>query len=245
MADVARRVVSLVPSVTEALLAWGVEPVACTRYCEQPELPQVGGTKDPDLAAIVALAPDLVVVCDEENRIEDAEALAAAGLRVHSCSPRSVPDVAPALAALAAEVGVAPAPDARGGPLPELAPLGSRAFVPIWRRPWMSLADDTYGASLLAAIGVANVVAELTGSDERYPPVDLDAVAALAPDVVLAPSEPYAFRPRHLAELAAVAPVVPVDGQDLFWWGVRTPAAAMRLHAAVGGALDGVLRGGR
>ncbi|MBX3287664.1 MAG: hypothetical protein KF703_20120, partial [Actinobacteria bacterium] len=59
------------------------------------------------------------------------------------------------------------------------------------------------------------------------------------PDVVLAPSEPYAFRPRHLGELAEVGPVVPVDGQDLFWWGVRTPAAAARLHRAIGDALAG------
>ena len=57
------RVVSMVPSVTESLLHWGVVPVACTRFCEQPTLAHVGGTKDPDVAAIVALAPDLVVVC--------------------------------------------------------------------------------------------------------------------------------------------------------------------------------------
>ena len=240
MAGHARRVVSLVPSVTEALRSWGVEPVACTRFCEQPDLPHVGGTKDPDVAAVVALAPDLVVVCDEENRAEDAAALAGAGLRVHSCSPRTAVDVARAMAALAEAVGVVPPPDRTGGPLPVLEPLGCRAFVPIWRRPWMSLADDTYGASLLAAIGVANVVAELAapeGAGDRYPEVDLAAVAALAPDVVLAPSEPYAFRPKHLAELADVAPVLEVDGQDLFWWGVRTPAAARRLHAAVAAAL--------
>ena len=223
------RVVSLVPSVTEALLAWGVEPVACTRFCEQPSLRHVGGTKDPDLAAIEALAPDLVVMCDEENRVEDAEALGAAGIRVHACSPRSAADVAPALAALAAALHVAPPEGTAGGPLPTLAPLGCRVFVPIWRRPWMSLADDTYGASLLAEIGVANVVAELGPSAERYPEIHLAAVAALAPDLVLAPSEPYAFRPKHLVELAAVAPVLAVDGQDLFWWGVRTPSAIARL----------------
>ena len=74
------RVVSLVPSVTETLLAWGIEPVACTRFCEQPDLPHVGGTKDPDLASIIGLAPDLVVLDREENRKEDAEALASAGM---------------------------------------------------------------------------------------------------------------------------------------------------------------------
>src|SRR3954471_23264780 len=100
------RVVSMVPSLTETLLAWDVVPVACTRFCERPELPHVGGTKDPDIAAIVALQPDLVVVDKEENRREDAAALAAAGIRVHVTAVRSVADVAPALAALTAAVAV-------------------------------------------------------------------------------------------------------------------------------------------
>ena len=55
-------VVSLVPSVTETLLAWGIKPVACTRFCEQPTLAHVGGTKDPDIGQIVALQPDLVLL---------------------------------------------------------------------------------------------------------------------------------------------------------------------------------------
>jgi ABC-type Fe3+-hydroxamate transport system substrate-binding protein len=221
------RVVSLVPSVTETLLAWGIRPVACTRFCEQPELRPVGGTKDPDLDAVVALAPDLVVVCDEENRRVDADALEAAGLRVHSCSPRHAGDVEGCLDRLATALGVVPPAAARGGPVPSLAPLGLRAFVPIWRRPWMSMAADTYGSSLLTALGVANVCGD---HPDRYPEVTLAEVAGLAPDVVLAPSEPYAFRPAHLAELAELAPVASVDGQDLFWWGARTPAAAHRLH---------------
>ena len=230
------RVVSLIPSTTETLLAWGVVPVACTRFCEQPGLATVGGTKDPDIAAIVALAPDLVVVNDEENRRADAESLVAAGLAVHACSPRTAAEVAPALAALAEAVAIVPSAADLGGPVPSLRPLGLRAFVPIWRRPWMSLAGDTYGSSLLAAIGVTNVLAD---APDRYPEVDLAEVAELGPDIVLAPSEPYAFRPAHLAELRAVGPVVQVDGQDLFWWGVRTPAAAHRLHRRVAEAIDG------
>src|SRR5688572_15752100 len=77
------RIVSLLPSTTETLLAWGVDVVACTRFCEQPQLRHVGGTKDPDVAGIVALAPDLVVLDREENRREDADELIAAGVRIH------------------------------------------------------------------------------------------------------------------------------------------------------------------
>ncbi|HEY6415118.1 MAG TPA: helical backbone metal receptor [Acidimicrobiales bacterium] len=220
------RVISLVPSVTETLLAWGVTPVACTRFCEQPDLPHVGGTKDPDVGAIVELRPDLVVLCVEENRREDADALTEAGIATAALSIDCVADVAPALRMLAGLVGVDPrdVQDVDGRP-----PVGERlrAFIPVWKRPWMSLAGGTYGSSLLAAIGVDNVFAD---ADDRYPTVTLEAARARRPDMVLAPSEPYPFRERHVPLLAEVAPVVLVDGQDLFWWGVRTPAAAERLR---------------
>jgi len=229
------RVVTLLPSATETLRAWGLDPIACTRFCEQPDLPTVGGTKDPDVAAIVALAPDLVVVDEEENRREDADALAAAGVRVFVTAVRAVADVAPTLRALADAVGLDPPLTLLGALKPTYGPERAqngdgtvRAFVPIWRRPWMTINGDTYGSSLLDAIGVANVYAD---APVRYPEADLGDVRARAPGVVLAPSEPYPFTARHEPELATIAPVRFVDGRDLFWWGVRTPAAIERLQA--------------
>ena len=217
----ALRVVSLVPSATETLLAWDVEPVACTRFCEQPGIAQVGGTKDPDIEAIVALAPDLVVVDEEENRAEDAAALQAAGLALFTFSVRSLHDAAEQCSELATVVG-----NGWWWDVPPPVEPRATAFVPIWRRPWMALGAGTYGADLLARLGFANAYTQ------RYPVVDLGSVVA---DVVLAPSEPYPFRERHVEELSVVAPVVLVDGQDLFWWGARTPAALERLR----GQLDG------
>jgi len=221
------RVVSLVPSVTEALLAWNITPIAVTRFCEQPDLLHVGGTKDPDVAAIVALEPDLVVLCDEENRIEDAEALTRSGVNTHVVTVRSMRDVEPALRALAGAVGAAPDIDRPDTDVPRPE---STAFVPIWRRPYMSLNADTYGASMLATLGVATLFAE---RDDRYPEIDLDDAAAAHPDLVIAPSEPYPFRERHRDELQRVAPVVFVDGQDLFWWGVRSAEAQRRLRETI------------
>jgi ABC-type Fe3+-hydroxamate transport system substrate-binding protein len=205
-----------------------VTPVGVTRFCEHPELPAVGGTKDPDLEAVLRLRPDLVVVNDEENRRQDADALTAAGVDVHVVRINRLADVGPELAALAGRVQVrtSPAPD-----LPEQVPPGRSAFVPIWRRPWMSLAGTTYGSSVLAWLGVVNVFADAA---TRYPEVTLEEASRRRPDLVLAPSEPYPFGPRHVPELSAVAPVRLVDGQDLFWWGVRTPAALARLAAALG-----------
>ncbi|MGH9022421.1 MAG: helical backbone metal receptor [Acidimicrobiia bacterium] len=243
------RVVSLVPSASETLVALGARPVACTRFCEQAGIPTVGGTKDPDLAAIVGLAPDLVVMNDEENRLVDAQGLRKAGLAVHEMSPRTLAEVGPAVASLARVVG-APVPHAFDGAAwaafmerdQRLRAPGSvddsspRAFIPVWRRPWMTLSGATYGSDLLAFLGVSNVFAEAA---ERYPRVTLEDAAARHPDLVLLPSEPYPFRLRHVAELESAIPgALPllVDGQDLFWWGIRTPEAVGRVAEALSAA---------
>lgn len=222
-----RRVVSLVPSITETLLAWGVTPIAVTRFCDAPGLPKVGGTKTPDLEAIAGLAPDLVLMDREENRLEDFEALVSAGIQVHATHVTSVEDVGPAMSEISGLVGggvTFPEPDA-GAPARGFFP---RAWIPIWRRPWMTLNGRTYASSLLALAGINNI---FSAAADTYPQLELEEAKARTPDVVLAPSEPYPFSERHRPELELVAPVVFVDGRDLFWWGTRTSAALGRLGA--------------
>jgi ABC-type Fe3+-hydroxamate transport system substrate-binding protein len=222
------RVVSLVPSATETLVALGVTPIACTRFCDRPGVPVVGGTKNPDVAAIIALAPDLVVVNDEENRLEDADALSGAGLRLHSMSPRAVADVEPAVRALAGALGKPPSEPLA---LPSVRPLDATVFVATWRRPYMTLNRDTYASSVLEHLGLANVCAE---APSRYPEVELADIPT--PDLVLLPDEPYPFGARHVPAVQRALPrsrVLLVDGRDLFWWGIRTPAALERLAVAL------------
>jgi len=218
--------VSLVPSVTETLLAWGVEPVACTRFCEQPDLPHVGGTKDPNIAAIVELQPDIVVLDEEENRREDHDALVAAGLAVHVLAVRDLAGLDQQMA------GLADAVDRTWTPLGSITEPAAtrRAYVPIWKRPWMALGEPTYGSAVLRVLGVANVAA----GDGPYPELDLTSAGERGADLVIAPSEPYPFAERHRAELEAVAPTVFVDGRDLLWWGVRTADAFDRLARVLG-----------
>ena len=220
------RVVSLVPSVTETLLAWGVTPVACTRFCEQPDLEAVGGTKDPDVDAIVELAPDLVVLDEEENRREDHDALLARGVPVQVTGVRDLAHLDEQMTALAEQVGGRWEPL---GPIEEPAP-SRRAWVPIWKRPWMALGEPTYGSAVLRALGVANVAA----ADGAYPELAPDDARARGTDLVIAPSEPYPFAERHRAELEVAAPVVFVDGRDLLWWGTRTRGALERLRDELG-----------
>jgi ABC-type Fe3+-hydroxamate transport system substrate-binding protein len=211
--------------MTETLAAWGIEPVACTRFCERPELTHVGGTKDPDVAAIVVLAPDLVLVDAEENRREDHDAMLDAGLAVHALRIRSIEDLDVQLPAVAELVG------AHWTPLDVASEAARRrAVIPIWKRPWMFLGTPTYGSSLLAAVGVHNTLA----GAGAYPEMDLDEAGATLPDLVIAPDEPYPFGERHRDLLARVAPPVFVDGRDLLWWGARTRGALARLRDVIG-----------
>lgn len=215
------RIVSLVPSVTETLSTWDRTPIACTRFCERDDLEHVGGTKNPDVERIAALSPDLVVVEEEENRREDYDALVDRGLDVLALHVRSVSDVNPAMGLLATRV------HATWRDIDE-EPASSQwtsAFVPIWRRPWMALGTPTYGADLLARLGVSTIYRDRG----PYPSVELKDVGARHPDFVLAPSEPYPFKERHRAELESIAPTYFMDGKDLFWWGERTRAARGRL----------------
>ncbi|MHB1711227.1 MAG: helical backbone metal receptor [Acidimicrobiales bacterium] len=220
------KIISLVPSATETLVSWGCSPLACTRYCEQPDLPHVGGTKDPDIERIVELRPDLVVMEAEENRREDHDSLVHLGVPVHVMRIRSLEDVNPTMERLARRVGAAWEPA-----LPR-EPRADRfsAFVPIWRRPWMALGMPTYGGSVLASLGVSSVY---NHDDGPYPAVELSDAISRSPDVVLAPSEPYPFSSRQLPELQSVAPTTFIDGKDLFWWGSRTPGAIERLSAVL------------
>ncbi|HLZ70134.1 MAG TPA: helical backbone metal receptor, partial [Dehalococcoidia bacterium] len=146
-----RRIVSLVPSLTEALFAFGAgERVAgVTRFCEEPAaavalLPKVGGTKTPDLAAIAALHPDLVIASSEENRREDVAALRQAGLAVFVTHYATVAAALDGLALLAGMVGADPGSidwltEAREVAAACTARRGEpvRYFCPIWRRPYM------------------------------------------------------------------------------------------------------------
>jgi ABC-type Fe3+-hydroxamate transport system substrate-binding protein len=219
------RIVSLVPSITETLTAWGRVPIACTRFCERPDLEHVGGTKNPDIDRIEALHPDLIAMDAEENRREDYDALLERGLNVCVVHIRSLMDVNSSMEDLASSVDVTWVTIELGEP----SPTRFRAFVPIWKHPWMALGSPTYGSSLLAQLGVVNV----HDGDGPYPTVALDELEPRHPDVVLAPSEPYPFSVRQLPDLESVAPTYFVDGKDLFWWGHRTRHALVRLEVAV------------
>lgn len=243
------RVVSLVPSTTEMVAALGKADwlVGVTKYCTvgaPPDVARVGGTKNPALAEIVALRPDLVLVNTEENRPPDIEVLRDAGLNVLESLPKTVTqardvlieighavDAEAAAAQMAADIDAALAAAEQSAP-----PQRVVALTLIWRKPWMALGPDTYADDLLWRCGFANA---LSGSDERYP--KLEEGLLWGADVVLLPSEPYAFGDKDLEGVAELAPDTPtrfVDGELLTWHGPRT-AAGLRAFSALARDLAG------
>lgn len=230
------RVVSLVPSLTEALetSAPGIL-VGATDWCTHPaglDVERIGGTKNPDVERVAALAPDLVVANDEENRAPDLDALREAGLDVLVTDIRTVDDALTQIAQLLDRVD---APERRWldaaraawAAHPADGPVHATAVVPIWRRPWMHVGRDTYAGDVLRRLGVVNALA---GHAERYPRVELDDLPAH--DLVVLPDEPYRFTADDGPE-AFSAPCALVDGRALTWYGPAMVTAPEVLTSAL------------
>lgn len=232
-----RRIVSLVPSLTE-LVCWlgGAGALAGrTRFCDSPaeiagNVPAIGGTKDPGIARILALAPDLVLANREENRREDVEALSAAGVPVLVTDPCSVDEALRMIAELGDRLGLA----GRAGQLiaetnAALAGLppspGTAVFVPVWKHPLMGLGAATYGHDLIVRSGGRNVFEDR----QRYPPVSMAEVRERSPAIILLPDEPYRFGEIDAAEYSDIASTRLVDGRMLWWYGPRLPSAIRAL----------------
>jgi ABC-type Fe3+-hydroxamate transport system substrate-binding protein len=230
------RVVSLVPSLTEAVAATvpGVL-VGATDYCTHPaglDVARVGGSKYPDLDRVRALRPDLVLLNKEENRSEDADALRAAGIGVHVTFPRTVDEALTELAGLLAVLGAAGEPgwlaEARRAWAAVTPGPARRAVVPVWRRPWIVVGGDTFATDVLRRLGVANLFA---GHADRYPRPALDELRDRRPQLVVLPDEPYRFTPDDGPEAFPGTPCALVSGRHLTWYGPSLAEAPALLRA--------------
>jgi ABC-type Fe3+-hydroxamate transport system substrate-binding protein len=237
-----RRIVSLVPSITETLCGLGLADalVGITIYCVEPRAvvgtkTRIGGEKNPDLEKIRGLAPDLVIANIEENLRDHVETLRSWSIPVWVTYPRTVAEGIRLIADLGSVTGT----EARASTMvSEIEPLYERVlntaarrrpvavFYPIWRGPYMTINRDTYIHDMLRVCGGRNVFADRS---ERYPTVTLDEVAAQRPAVILLPDEPFRFRRAHLADFAGYADVPAVrdgrihlvDGKPFSWHGPR------------------------
>lgn len=247
------RIASLVPSLTELVVALGLRAqlVARTGFCVHPadalrEVPKVGGTKDVNLAKLRRLAPSHVLVNVDENRLDTVQALREFVPQVivtHPCGPEDnrtllaqmvqafgkLPGVPERAAALRAELEAeldATRPDGRPA---------SNVLYLIWRAPWMTVARDTYISRMLARVNWLTLPA-LDGGETgaaRYPALQGDEPWLADVERVLLSSEPYRFGAEHLADAQALCPrarVQLVDGELMSWYGPRAAAGLRYLR---------------
>jgi ABC-type Fe3+-hydroxamate transport system substrate-binding protein len=221
-----KRVVSLVPSITETLfeLGAGDAVVGITDFCIFPPnltLPRLGGTKNPHVDEIRALAPDLVHMNLEENLRRHGDAIETFA-PVFVTEPKSVDDVALLLEQLGAIHHRRERASALIGELrTEQASLPRRSFsfaCPIWKNPWMWCGGDTYVSRLVESAGGRNVL----GDRMRYPQLALEEVLALRSDIVFLPDEPYLFTPSDAETIHGSRVIGPFPGHLFTWHGSRT-----------------------
>jgi ABC-type Fe3+-hydroxamate transport system substrate-binding protein len=256
------RIVSLVPSLTELLFALdlGEQVVGRTGFCIHPRervrrVPKVGGNKSVDVERIRALEPTHVVVNIDENEKPTVDAIARFVPHVVVTHPLTVDDnlalyrqfgeafgrhheAARLQASLASALD-----DAR-------RQVAARGWSPrpvaylIWKDPWMTVAADTYIASMLALVGLQAIAPD---SDRRYPEVDWATFPPQQCEAILFSSEPYRFRDRHLREFATAHGLAPgrcrlIDGEMASWYGPRAIEAVpymVRFRESLGVVLDG------
>lgn len=235
----AARVVSLVPSLTEAVAATRPEAlVGATDWCTHPaglDVTRVRGTKNPDRRAIAGLRPDLVIANQEENRALDVDRLRADGIAVWVTRIETVNDAFASMRRLlndalgwgtpgwleeAEHVWSAPPPDPRG-----------TAAVAVWRDPWMVVGARTFTGDLLARLGWRNAFDD---ADERYPHVAVDHLDRADIDIVVLPDEPYVFTADDGPECFTRTRTALVSGRLLTWYGPSLIEAREALKVALG-----------
>jgi ABC-type Fe3+-hydroxamate transport system substrate-binding protein len=235
------RIVSLVPSWTETLFAFGLgtKVVGITRFCVAPaataEVTKIGGTKNPDIGSIAELRPDVVIANAEENRREDIERLRSLGIAVFTTYPRKLGSAVESIMKLGTLLGCEPeANTLTRGIVREVSAIETelgawsklrfRTFCPIWKNPWMTFNADTYAHDVLRMLGFNNIFAS---AGERYPRTTIEEALERRPDFVLLPDEPYEFRAKDVEELKPQLPpalsrrLVLINGRDLHWYGVH------------------------
>lgn len=238
-----QRIVSLVPSVTELLAQWGLvqRMAGRTRYCVEPRwirnaVPAFGGTKDPDIAGILAQRPDLVILEKDENTLAAAQAFEKAKVPVLVLEIRSVAEAREALATLGRRLNAEDAARQHIAAIDAVMekPRSSkrrsqrpRTLILVWKDPWIAAGEDTYVADLARSAGFRPI------GGQGYPRLEDADLEALAPDVILLPTDPFRFNARHqkaLAQRFPEATVKVLEGKALTWMLSRTAEGLARLR---------------
>lgn len=198
LAAPARRIVSLAPHITENLFAAGAGAriVGAVDYSDFPEaakrIPRVGGYSRPDMEAIVALKPDLVLAWQSGNPDAVVGKLKSLGLTVYQSQPdrlEDIPDGIEKMGRLAGtEAAAAREADRFRRRLADLrGQYAGRAAVPVfyqvWHRPLLTVGGGQIISDVIRLCGGVNVFAALPG---KAPGVSVESVLAADPEAIVA-----------------------------------------------------------
>lgn len=235
LGHVPERIVSLVPSQTELLydLGLGDRVVGITKFCIHPEewfrsKTRVGGTKNVDIAKVMALQPDLIIGNKEENQKEDILALEKLA-PVWMSDIYTIDDSLAMIKDLGAILKVEDKAEALQHTIrsefESLQPLKKAASVLylIWKDPYMAVGPNTFVHHILTHhLGFTNAT-----NQERYPVLELSDFQP-SPEYIFLSSEPYPFKDKHIDELQVLYPsakIMLVDGEYFSWYGSRLVGA--------------------
>ena len=222
-----RKVVSLVPSITESIidLGWMDKLAGRTAYCIHPgefvkEVPVVGGTKNISKKEAQVLQPDLIFAAREENDKNQVMDLAGQ-YPVYVFDVKSIDQGLEMISRIAELMGdknrgLAYAGDIKQKLLPQASSRGSLLYL-VWRKPWMGAGRNTFIDSVIRQAGFQNIIQK-----KGYP--KLESLRDFNPDYVLAPNEPYDFSEKELEELKHLfkdSKVLKIDGEIFSWYGTH------------------------
>lgn len=224
------KIVSLVPSITEALFDLGLtenEVVGRTKFCIHPQdkvknVPAIGGTKNINIDKIKALQPDLILANKEENIKEQVEALMD-DFKVTVTNVETIEDNYYLLKNLGKLLGKEDRAQLFNLKIYDIL-LQAKLEIPvkaaylIWKNPYMTIGGDTFINRILTEIGFENIFKERT----RYPEIKTEDL--MDADLIMLSSEPFPFKEKHMEELQAVYPdkkIMIVDGEAFSWYGTH------------------------
>ena len=225
-----KRIVCLVPSITELLHYLGLQTqtVGITKFCIHPPLwhktiPHIGGTKNVNIAKIIALQPDCIICSKEENVLSQIATLAAT-------TPIYITNVTNFASSLKMIIAI--------GKLTNKATQAHKlvkeirqqfavkikkpltAIYLIWQNPYLTVGGDTFIHSMMQKAGFVNILKNL----KRYPTLSISQIQSLAPEVILLSTEPFPFKTKHAIALQLLLPnskVILVNGEMFSWYGSK------------------------
>ena len=195
--DHPHRIISLVPSVTDAVYAIGAgdDVVAVSDYVEYPaeakKKPSVGSILTPSLETIVSLHPDLLLAMKTQNGAGYVERFRQLGIPIFLVDPHGIDGIFRSILSLGDALNRRPQADA------EVATLRHRlatvrasvqgkpvvsVFLPVWYDPVITIGQGAFITEMIAAAGARSVTADIP---QEWPHISIEAVIARAPDALL------------------------------------------------------------